>query len=74
MNRTEGYYAKWNKSDRERQILYQLYVESKKYNKLVNITKQKQTHWYRIQNNNYQWRGREMLGWGSGRYRKLGLR
>ena len=23
---------------------YQLYVESKKYNKLVNITKKKQTH------------------------------
>ena len=31
---------KWNKSDRERQILYDInYVESKKYNKLVNITK-----------------------------------
>ena len=28
----EGYYAKWNKSDRERQIFYDyhLYVESKK--------------------------------------------
>ena len=35
-----GYYAKWNKSDRERPILYDItyYVESKKYNELVNIT------------------------------------
>ena len=27
-------------------VLYHLYVESKKYNKLVNITKEKQTHRY----------------------------
>ena len=40
-----GRYAKRNKSDRERQILYDLtYVESRKYNKQVNITKMKQTH------------------------------
>ena len=33
-------YTKWNKSNRERQILYDItYVESKKYNKLMNITK-----------------------------------
>ena len=38
----QGHYAKWDKSDRERQILYYLYVESKKYNKLVNMTKKKQ--------------------------------
>ena len=30
-------------------LSYHLYVESKKYNKLVNITKKKQTHWYREQ-------------------------
>ena len=30
-------------------IWYHLYVESKKYNKLVNITKKKQTHKYREQ-------------------------
>ena len=35
------HYAKWNKSDRERQILY---AESKKHNKLVNTTKKKLTH------------------------------
>ena len=46
-----GYYAKWNKSDRERQILYDItYMWNlKKYNKLMNITKQKQTHRYRGQ-------------------------
>ena len=45
-----GYYVKWNESDRERQILYDITrVDSKKYNKLVNITKKKQTHRYREQ-------------------------
>ena len=34
-----------------------LYVESKKYNKLVNITKKKQTHRYREQASGYQWGG-----------------
>ena len=34
-----------------------LYVESKKYNKLVNITKKKQTHRYREQTNGCQWGG-----------------
>ena len=34
----EGYYAKWNKSDRKTNtIWYHLYAESKKYDKLVNI-------------------------------------
>ena len=50
-----GYYAKWNKSDRERQILWcHLYVESKKYNKLVNITKKPQAHRYREPTSSYQ--------------------
>ena len=41
-----GYYAKWNKSEREDKycIWYHLYVESKKHNKLVNIEKKTQTH------------------------------
>ena len=49
------HYAKWNKSDRERQILYDIiYIWNlKKYNKLVNITK-KQTHRYREQTSGYQ--------------------
>ena len=56
-------------SDRERQILYDityhLYVESKKYNKLVNITKKKQTHRYREQTSGYpsgKGRGRGNIG------------
>ena len=47
-----GYYAKRNKSDRERQIL-----NLKKYNRLVNIattTKKKQTYRYRGQISGYQ--------------------
>ena len=62
-----GHYAKWNKSDRERQILhdYHLYVKSKKYNKLVNIRKKKQTHKYRGQTSGYQWGDRR----GEGQYR-----
>lgn len=35
-------------SDRERNaVWYQLYMESKKYNGVVNITKNKQNHRYR---------------------------
>ena len=34
---------------------YHLHVESKKYNKVVNITKKKQTHSYREQTSGYQW-------------------
>ena len=41
-------------------IISNLYVESKKYNKLVNITK-KQTHGYGEQTSGYQW--------GRGQYR-----
>ena len=36
-------------------VWYHLYVESKKYNKLVNIAKKKQTHRYREQTSGYQW-------------------
>ena len=38
-------------------ISYHLYAESKKYDKLINITKKKQTHRYREQNSGYQWAG-----------------
>ena len=37
-------------------VCYHLYVESKKYNKLVNITK-KETDRYREQMSGYQWLG-----------------
>ena len=40
MDGLRGYYAKWNKSNREKQIPYDLYVESEKQNKLMNITEQ----------------------------------
>ena len=36
-------------------ICYHLYVESKKWNKWMNITKQKQTYRYRKQTSVYQW-------------------
>jgi len=43
-------------SDREKHMLwYYLHVKSKKYNKLVNATKKKQTHWYREQHSSSQW-------------------
>ena len=42
---------------RERQILYDItYMRNlKKYNKLVNITKKKQSHRHREQTGGYQW-------------------
>ena len=39
-------------------VSYHLYVESKTYNKLVNITKKKQTDRYREQTSGYQLGGR----------------
>ena len=40
----EGYYAKWISQRQTNTVRSLLYVESKKHNKLVNITKKKQTH------------------------------
>ena len=45
-------------------------MESKKYNKLVNETKKKQTHRYREQTSGYQW----VEGGGEGHYRGRGKR
>ena len=42
-----------------------MYVEPKKYNKLVNITKKQQTHRHREQTTGYQWR--EVEGADGGR-------
>ena len=36
-------------------VSFHFFVESKKYNKLVNITKKKQTHRYRGQISGHQW-------------------
>ena len=55
-------------SQTERQILYHLYVKSKKYNTLANITENKQMHGYREQTSVYQW-GEE--SW-EGQYRSRG--
>ena len=43
----------------------------KKYNKLVNITKKKQTHRYRKQTSSYQWEERRGEGQNRGRGRGL---
>ena len=52
-----------NKSERERQIQYDITcVKSKKYNKLVSITKEKQIHRFREQTS----------GYGEGDYRDEG--
>ena len=47
-------------------VSYHLYVEAKKYNKLVNTTKQKQTYRYREQISGYKFwrRGRGNIGMG----------
>ena len=49
MNGLGKHYAKWNKPDRERQILYNMtYMWNlKKFSKLMNRTKKKLTHRYR---------------------------
>ena len=44
-------------------------MESKKYKKLMNVTKKKQTHRYREQASGYQWGE----GRGKGQYRGRGL-
>ena len=54
------------KRQRKTDTVYLLYVESKKYNKLVNIVKKKkQTDRYREQTSGYQW--------GEGRGREFGI-
>ena len=51
-------------------------MESKNYNKVVNITKKKQTHRYREQTSGYQWGEWERgnIGVGEGRHKLLGVR
>ena len=40
--------------EKDKYCIYHLYMESKKYNKLANITKKKQTHRYTEQTSSYQ--------------------
>ena len=45
MDGLREHYAKWNKSDKEWKVIwYYLYMEPKKYSKIVNVTEKKQTH------------------------------
>ena len=67
MDGPRGYYAKWNKSDRERQTLYDfIYMWNlKTQNKWTNISKHKQSYKYREQMGVLQREGvggKEMLG------------
>lgn len=62
MNELGRHYAKQNKPERETNFAsYHSYMESKKYNKLVNITKMK-TQRYRKQMSDYEWWGRVNVG------------
>ena len=51
---------------------YHLYVDSKKCNKLVNITKKEQTYWYIEQTSGYQFGGGLIQEWESGKRKLLG--
>ena len=69
MDGLRGYYARWNKSDRERQILWDFthMWHLKKQSKWTNITKQQQRYRYREQTGVCQrggiW-GEERNRWG----------
>ena len=59
------HYAKWSKSDRERQILYDFtYMWNLKNNKWANITRQKQTYRYREQKGGCHRGGEKRNRWG----------
>ena len=58
MSHLGEHYANWNKSEINTE-LYHSYVESKKYNKLVTITKKKQIDRYKELTFGYQWKGWE---------------
>ena len=49
MDGLRGYCAEWNKSEKDKTIWFHLYVEFEKQSKSTNITKQKQSHRFRVQ-------------------------
>ena len=56
-----------SQTEKDNTVRYHLYVEPKKYNDLVNITKKQQIHRYREQTSGYHWgkgRGRGNIGVG----------
>ena len=63
------HYLGWNKSDRERQILYHWYVESKMIQQTSEYNKKKQSHIYREKLVVTSEKGKE-----EGQYRDRGLR
>ena len=65
MDGPREYYSEWSKSDRERQIVYDItYMWNVKIIQINLYTKQKQTHKHRKQTYGYQRgeEGREKLG------------
>ena len=76
MDRLGGHYTKWNKSNRERQILYDIIYmwNLNKYNELMNITKKKQIHRFREQTSGYQWGGGGKIVVGVKRYKLFAKR
>ena len=59
-----------SQTEKEKYCIVSLYMESKKYNKLVNITKKEQTHRYGEQTSGYQ----QGEGRGKRQYRGKRLR
>ena len=57
MDEPGEYYAKWNKSNRERQIPHDFTYMWNLKNKRTSIIKQKQSHRYREQTGGCQWGG-----------------
>ena len=57
MDRLGGHYANEVSQTKTNTAWYHLYVEAKKYNKLVNTAQKKQAHRYREQTSGYQWEG-----------------
>ena len=69
MGGLRDYHTKWSKSERERQIQYDItYMWNLKYDTNKHIQKQKQTYRYREQTC-----GCQALGVGEGRTANLGL-
>ena len=76
MDKLRGHYAQSSKSEKTSTIWYHLYVASKKYNKLVNITKRRLTN---IENKlvvtiGQRKESRSNIQLGSKKYKLLGIK
>ena len=72
MDGLRGHYAKSSVRQKGKYWMISLYVDSKKCNKLVNITKKEKT--YTEQTSGYQCGGGFIQEWESGRHKLLGVR